>query len=278
MSVATFAAAQILRALPRTRVSRAVGRLCDAELHPAVCRALIGVYARAYDVDLAECAVGRGPYRSFDEFFTRKLRPGTRIFPVDEDEIASPADGRIEAIGTIEQGGTLLIKGRSYGVRELIGDSNDVGRYEGGQFAVVYLSPRDYHRVHAPVDGAVTYVRSMPGDLFPVNAIGERHVPALFARNRRVAIVIDTPKLGRVTVVMVGAIIVGRITVTAVPGKDVPIGVHRIDPPLAVHRGDEIGVFHLGSTAIVFLEPGKCATLRRAPGPVRLGQALTRDT
>jgi phosphatidylserine decarboxylase len=149
----------------------------------------------------------------------------------------------------------------------------DARRYHGGQFAVVYLSPRDYHRVHAPVSGRVTVVRSMPGDLYPVNSIGERHVPSLFATNRRVAIVIDTERQGKVTVTMVGAMIVGRITVTGVEGRDVPLGTHVLEPPRRVARGDEIGIFHLGSTAVVFVEPG-ASPWSRSIGPVLLGEPL----
>jgi phosphatidylserine decarboxylase len=274
MSVATFAAVQILRALPRTRVSRAVGRLCDATLPAGVSRAVVGLYVKAYGVDLDECLPRDGAYDSFDQFFTRELKAGQRAICPNEREIASPADGKIEAIGPVDLEGTLLVKKQRYRVDELIGDEADAERYRGGQFAVVYLSPRDYHRVHSPVSGHVVRIRSMPGDLYPVNAIGERHVPSLFSRNRRVAIVIDTPAVGRVTVVMVGAIIVGRITVSAFPGPDVPLGDHAIVPPLTVGKGDEIGVFHLGSTAIVFAERGVAAFARGA-GPVRFGQSLS---
>jgi len=277
MSVASFAAAQILRAMPRTRVSRAVGRLCDAPLPASISEAMVRIYTRAYRVNLAECEPHEGPYPSFDAFFTRKLRDGERKICPNERDIASPADGRIEAIGPVDLAGTLLVKGRPYRVRDLVGSEVDEKRYEGGQFAVVYLSPRDYHRVHAPVAGRVTLVRSMPGDLFPVNAIGERHVPSLFSTNRRVAIVIDTETLGRVTVVMVGAMIVGRITVSALAGPDVPLGEHAIEPPHVVKKGDQIGVFHLGSTAIVFAEPGVSTSFRRVPGAVRLGQSLAGD-
>jgi len=278
MSVASFAAVQILRALPRTRVSRAVGRLCDADIPAGLSRAIVQLYVQAYRVDLEECAPCEGAYRNFDQFFTRQLKPGRRTICSSAREIASPADGRIEAIGPIDGDGTLLVKKRPYQVADLVGDDTDAARYQGGQFAVVYLSPRDYHRVHAPVSGHVTRVRSMPGDLFPVNAIGERHVPSLFSKNRRVAIVIDTEGLGRVTVVMVGAIIVGRITVDVIPGPDVPLGDHPITPGRAVQKGDEIGVFHLGSTAIVFVEPGVTAPFARAIGPVRLGQSLAGDS
>ena len=272
MTVATYAAAQLLRVLPRARITRAVGRLCDAQLPPRVASAIVRIYTRAYRVDLAEALEAEG-FSSFDAFFTRRLRDGARLVCPDVDAVVSPADGRIEAIGPVDLDGRLRIKGRDYRVHELIGDTEEARRYQGGQFVVVYLSPRDYHRVHAPVDGEVRRVRSMPGDLYPVNAIGERHVPSLFAKNRRVAIEIDTATQGRVTVVMVGAMIVGRITVSGIDARDVPVGLHAIDPPLQVGRGEEIGIFHIGSTAVVFVEPGACP-FTRGIGPVRYGEPL----
>jgi phosphatidylserine decarboxylase len=282
MTVATYAAAQLLRVLPRTRITRAVGRLCDARLPAAVSTAVVGLYARAYRVALEDTAEPDGAWGSFDDFFTRGLRDGARPLDDDADAVVSPADGRIEAIGTVERGGRFLIKGRDYTVAELVGDAAEGERYVGGQFAVVYLSPRDYHRVHAPVGGTISLVRSMPGDLYPVNAIGERHVPSLFARNRRVAIVIDPVRngapagdRGRVTVVMVGAMIVGRITVTGVDGRDVPLGTHVLSPPRVVARGDEIGMFHLGSTAAVFVEKGAAPRWTATTGPIRMGRALS---
>ncbi len=168
-------------------------------------------------------------------------------------------------------------KGARTAPTKLLGDRAEAAQYEGGSFAVVYLSPRDYHRVHAPVGGTIGTIRSMPGDLYPVNAIGERHVPSLFSINRRVAIPIDSDKHGRVTVVMVGAMIVGRITVSVLPDRDVAIGTHAISPPVRVERGDEVGVFHLGSTAVVFVRPGvPRGELARALGAVRLGEELSR--
>ncbi len=276
MTVATYAAAKILRVLPRARITRAVGRLADANLHPLVAQAVIGLYVRAYRVDLDESVVPDGPFASFDAFFTRALRDGQRPTCPDPRAVVSPADGRVECAGPVHAGGHFKIKGRDYRLSELIGDEDDVARYEGGQFAVVYLSPRDYHRVHAPVAGTISLVRSMPGDLYPVNAIGERHVPSLFSINRRVAIAIDTPANGRVTVVMVGAMIVGRITVSAVEGRDVPLGTHVIAPPRPVARGDEIGMFHLGSTAVVFVEKGTAPAWIDAPRAIRMGEALAR--
>jgi phosphatidylserine decarboxylase len=286
MTAATYAAAQLLRVLPRERITKAVGRLCDARLPPRIAHAVVDLYVRAYRVDLGEAILPDGAFATFDAFFTRQLRDGARPHVADTGVITSPADGRLEDVGPITTGGQLLIKGRRYTVADLVGDPAEVARYEGGQFAIVYLSPRDYHRVHAPIDGRVTLVRSLPGALFPVNAIGERHIPSLFSTNRRVAIVIDTPSHGRVTVVMVGAMIVGRITVSAVPGHDVPLGTHVIDPPEVVARGDEIGIFHLGSTAVIFVEKGVAEPWRTpstgAPAPalprsIRLGEPLSGD-
>jgi phosphatidylserine decarboxylase len=233
-----------------------MGRLADARLHPAVASAVVGAYVRAYRVDLDDTVAPEGAFPSFDAFFTRPLRDGARPLATDPDAFVSPSDGRLEDAGPVHRDKLLKIKGRDYTVTDLVGDPAEAARYEGGQFAIVYLSPRDYHRVHTPVAGEISLIRSLPGDYFPVNAIGERHVPSLFSTNRRVAIVIDTRSKGRVTVVMVGAMIVGRITVSAIPVRDVPLGDHIIAPALPVERGDEIGMFHLGSTAVVFAEKG----------------------
>lgn len=270
MSAATYAAAQLLRILPRVRISRAVGRLCEASLPPALSKALQEAYVRAFRVDMAEVEPTDVAYPSFDAFFTRPLRSGAR--QIDDDPVVSPADGSLEASGPIDAGSRIFVKGRPYDVGELVGDDRDADRYAGGAFCVVYLSPRDYHRVHSPVDGRVTLVRGIPGDLYPVNPIGERHVPRLFVTNSRVAIAIDTEELGRVTVVMVGAVIVGRISVTALPEPAVPAGEHRVEPAIEVRRGDEVGIFHLGSTAVVLLEPG--IKLARHTGVVRYGESL----
>ncbi|MEZ4294450.1 MAG: archaetidylserine decarboxylase [Polyangiaceae bacterium] len=274
MNVATYAAAQLLRVLPRARITRAVGRLVDAEPHPAILSTVVALYSRAYQVDLDEAEPQPGGFPSFDAFFTRALRDGARPTDAPDDAFVSPADGRVEAIGPVERDGRILVKGKPYTCADLVGDTDDARRYEGGQFAVVYLSPRDYHRVHTPVAGVVRTIRSMEGDYYPVNAIGERHIRGLFARNRRVAIPIDTEAHGRVTVVMVSAMIVGRVSVTGIDARDVPIGLHTLSPELTLRRGDEIGIFHLGSTAVVFVEPGAWPSFTLPPGKVRVGETF----
>jgi phosphatidylserine decarboxylase len=262
----------LLRALPRVRLSRAVGRLCDRTLPRGVSDSIVRAYSRAYRVNLDEAADCPDGYCSFDAFFTRRLRDGARS--VSSDPVVSPADGVLSAVGSIDPGMRLWVKGRPYDVGDLIADPVFAERYRGGEFAVVYLAPGDYHRVHSPVEGRIVQVRGIPGDLFPVNAIGERHVPRLFVENSRVAIQLDTNGLGQVMAVMVGAVIVGRMSATGVDAPDVPPGVHRIEPPIPVERGGEIGIFHLGSTVVLLLEPG--LHVQRRPGRILYGESLVK--
>jgi len=276
MSALTFATAQVLRVLPRARISRVMGKLADHLWTEPLGRAVVGLYSRVYEVDFGDCEQRDG-WTSFDEFFTRALRAGARPIARDPRTIVSPADGRIESMGRVDESSTFTVKGRPYRVEELVGDAEEARRFAGGFGCVVYLSPRDYHRVHAPIEGTIRRIRSFPGDYFPVNKVGLAHVPNLFARNRRVAIEIDTPPeigLGRVTVVMVVAMIVGRITVTGIDAWDVPLGDHTFDPPMTVERGGEIGMFHLGSTAVVFIEKKAAGRWMAHEGPIRYGEAL----
>jgi phosphatidylserine decarboxylase len=268
----TYAAAQVLKLVPRVQLSRAVGKLCDLQVSPTISRVATKIYARAYGVNIGEAEPTASAYRSFDEFFTRGLRPGAR--PIAQVPIVSPSDGKIVAAGAVTDDQEIVVKGNTYEVSELCGSAEAGKRYNGGEFMVIYLHPRDYHRVHSPVDGAIVSVRSMPGDLFPVNAIGEKHVPKLFVRNQRVAIGIETPTMGLVTAVMVGATIVGRISTTVLGGESTPVGEHVIEPPVSVVQGDEIGVFHLGST-VVLLTEGR-GRLSWANGPVRYGESVVK--
>lgn len=272
MSVTTYAAAQLIRVLPRVRLSNAVGRLCERQLPPNVSKVVALAYAKAYRVNMEEAHV-EGPFASFDAFFTRRLRQGVRS--VSNDAVVSPADGHLSCSGQVADKCRIRVKEQSYAVAELLGSTSDAERYQDGSFIVVYLSPRDYHRVHTPVTGRLTSLRAIPGDLFPVNSIGERYVQDLFVRNNRVAFHIETETMGRVTLVMVGATIVGRIGVSALDDQSPLPGLTRLTPPVSVERGDEVGIFHLGSTVVALFEPG--VTLRRPPGPVKYGETLLRE-
>jgi len=269
----TFATAQLLRVLPREEITRFAGRLADVRWSPKLERAVLGAYCKAYAVNLGECEQSDG-FRNFDAFFTRSLRPGARPVDPAAGTLVSPADGRIDAFGPIDESSTFFVKGTAYRTQDLIGDEDEARAYVGGLGCVVYLSPRDYHRVHTPVSGTMSLVRSLPGDYFPVNSIGLEHIESLFVRNRRVAIAIDNPVFGRVYVVMVSAMIVGRITVAGIDARDVPYGDHATS--LSLQKGDEIGKFHLGSTAVVLIPPKAAPAFCRGAGPSRMGEPLAK--
>jgi phosphatidylserine decarboxylase len=282
MPVTSLVAATSLRALPRKRLSRLLGRLARVEAPEPVLSTAMRAYCRAYGVDLSECEIPAQGFDTFDSFFTRRLKSGVRAIDRDPATIVSPADGRVEDIGVIEPGATFLVKGRRYDVAELLGDAGAGIELEGGSFAVVYLSPRDYHRVHAPVEGTVTALRHIAGTLFPVNAFGVAHVPNLLARNERVVVHQRNDVHGRVTTVLVGAVGVGRISVSfddsVMTNDGRPVGLRVYgDAPPRLERGDELGVFHLGSTVVLFTAPGDPLDLLIGAGSrVRMGEAIAR--
>jgi phosphatidylserine decarboxylase len=277
--IATRFAAETLRLLPRKRISRAIGRVAQRSMRSDVLSRAIDLYVRAYDVDLSECEVPDGGFRSFNEFFTRPLREGARPLDPDPNAILSPADGRVEDAGPIDARGAFVIKGKPYSLDELLGSREEAERLAGGTFVVVYLSPRDYHRVHAPVSGDVIRARHLGGTLFPVNRIGVEHVPKLFAKNERVVVVQDAPGLGEVVTVLVGAMVVGGISLafdrTLVTRNGRAGGEKTYRQPPRVARGDELGWFELGSTAIVILPARSGVALAVEPGqPIRMGRAI----
>jgi phosphatidylserine decarboxylase len=241
--------------------------------------AAVRAFVRVYDVDLSEVAMPQGGFRTFDEFFTRRLVDGARVVDPDPRAVVSPADGRMEDLGAITADGQLMVKGQPYTVADLVGDPEAAATYEGGHYFIVYLSPRDYHRVHAPTCGSVQYVRYVPGTLYPVNRIGTEHIPQLFARNERLAIVQEGSVHGTVTTIMVGAIGVGRIGLSfdeVQTNQGHTPGVRSYaDAPIPLDRGDELGVFHMGSTAIVMTPPECGLQIVAEPGAlVRMGECI----
>lgn len=281
----TRVAAAALQALPRKSISRALGGLTRVRSRGALLEGVIAAYCRAYGVDMSDFVVPDGGFETFDAFFTRRLKPGARPVEMDPNVLVAPADGRVEDAGTVTRDGRFVIKGSPYTLCELLGEElQDSERFYGGQFMVIYLSPRDYHRVHAPVAGPVVRCRHVDGTLYPVNRIGVEHVPQLFARNERVAIHQQTAQSGCVCTVMVGAVGVGRITISFESSLSTNAGIQwglkmysKHDAPV-LDRGQELGIFHLGSTAILFLEPGPSWRLLKAVGhTVRMGEAVARQ-
>ena len=244
--------------VPQHQLSRVVGKLAESE-NLLVKTAVIQAFKSKYGIDLSIAQQADAlKYKSFNEFFTRALKDGVRVVDNAQDSIVSPADGAISQIGSIDDGEVFQAKGQSFSVEKLIGDPQLAQPFKHGQLATVYLSPRDYHRVHMPLTGRLTETLYIPGELFSVNQVTAENIPGLFARNERMVCLFDT-ELGRMAVVLVGAMIVAGIE-TVVTGKVKPTGRLELNHhDVVLEKGDELGRFYLGSTAIVLFEKDKMA-------------------
>jgi phosphatidylserine decarboxylase len=238
-------------------------------------------FAARYGIDLSECGE-LDTFRTFGEFFARPLRDaGLRPVAAGDDVVVSPVDGVVSECGLAGGGKLLQAKGIDYALADLLADEALAARFTGGAWATVYLSPRDYHRIHFPLGGAVTGYRYVPGVLWPVNPAAVRGVPGLFTANERLVTVLDTP-VGACAVVAVGATIVGRVRAyydPTIPVTNLPRArpIRRDYPaPIPIEKGQELGAFEMGSTVILAFEPGKVALdARLAPGArVRVGERV----
>jgi phosphatidylserine decarboxylase len=280
----------LLRRLPQGALSRAFGAVADVPLPRPLRRLVLGAFARAVGADLGEAELPLEEYPTLNRFFTRRLREGVRSWPRDSRVAACPVDGVAGQVGTVRRGQLVQAKGRWYSAAELLQDREGAERFEGGSFITLYLSPRDYHRIHSPTDGRIHDATHVPGALLPVNAAAVAHIADLFARNERLICYVDGP-LGRVAVVAVGAYNVGRISAAfdplwGTPGqrawatnrRGATERQRRYDPPVRVRQGDELMTFHLGSTVILLFEPGRVELeAGLAPGSaVRLGRPIAR--
>ena len=267
--------------LPKRALTQFAGALARRSLGDFTQYKIRRFVAR-YGVDMSEAAEpDLTRYLSFNDFFTRALKPGVR--PLAQADFVCPVDGRISQLGAIDGERLLQAKGHVYSTTALLGgDAAEAARYRDGSFATIYLSPRDYHRIHMPCAGRLRSMVYVPGDLFSVNPTTARGVPGLFARNERVVCLFDGAH-GPFALVLVGATIVGSMATVWHGVVNPPRARHirRWDytaqqPPIELQAGDEMGRFLLGST-VVLLFPKN--TLRFAPDwapsrPVRLGEVM----
>ncbi|OTG85053.1 archaetidylserine decarboxylase [Acinetobacter sp. ANC 4648] len=266
---------QAQRVIPQQQLSRVVGKVAASE-HPVIKNVAIQAFKAKYDIDLSIAQQTDAlKFKSFNEFFTRALKDGVREVDADPSSIVSPADGAISQIGLVQEGDVFQAKGQSFSVEKLIGDPQLAEPFKNGEFATVYLSPRDYHRVHMPFAGTLTETLYIPGELFSVNQTTAENIPGLFARNERMVCLFDT-ELGRMAVVLVGAMIVAGIE-TVATGKVKPSGRLELNHhEMKLKKGDELGRFYLGSTAIILFEQDKMAwdTQFKANSTVVMGERL----
>jgi phosphatidylserine decarboxylase len=265
--------------LPKQALTAFAGWVASRQ-RGSVTTALIRWFVGKYQVNMAEAAnPDISSYRSFNDFFTRALRPDAR--PLAAAALVCPVDGAISQFGPIAGEQIFQAKGHQYSTTALVGgDATLAAQFHGGSFATIYLSPRDYHRIHMPCDGRLLRMIYVPGDLFSVNPVTARGVPGLFARNERVVCVFETAQ-GPMVLTLVGATIVGSMATVwhgVLPREGAVREWHYNSqtPHVLLKKGDEMGRFLLGSTVVLLFPQGP---LQFNPGwqpggPVRLGDAM----
>ncbi len=270
----------LLQRLPQGAISRGWGWLARRRSPKMAVSALKRAFVAAAGIDMREAAEDIEQYKTLEDLFVRELRHGARRIDPDPAAVVSPVDGVLGACGRVTEGTMLQVKGRSYSVSKLLNSDADAGRFEGGDYATFYLSPKDYHRVHAPISGNIHQATVVPGRLLPVFAEAVAQVEDLFARNERVITYIDHETMGRVAVVKVGATMVGRITVTYdasiasnVFGQSIrELAYH---PPHRILKGACVGAFELGSTVVMLTESGRIHLKGLKPGmAVHMGERI----
>ena len=264
--------------LPKHAISKLVYRVARSE-RAWISRPLIRWFARTYRVDLTEAEeVELERYLTFNAFFTRALRQGARPIEGDAATVIAPADGTVTELGTLEAGRLLQAKGRDYSLEELLAERGDaVEALHGGRYCTIYLAPHNYHRVHAPLDAALTRTRYVPGHRFSVSRATARSIDRIFCRNERAICWFETAA-GTMAVVLVGALNVSSVSTFNRGEIASGSAQHWLEnDPVRVARGEEIGRFNLGSTVIIVFGPAVRWDERLVDGTnVAMGQALGR--
>ncbi|MBT4442810.1 MAG: phosphatidylserine decarboxylase [Oceanospirillaceae bacterium] len=265
--------------LPQHLISRIVGMLAASSV-PIIKDTFINVFVKRFKVDMSEAEQqNTSEFDSFNDFFTRSLKADARMIDNNPTHLACPVDGAISQLGSISGEKLFQAKGHDFDLTTLLGGNADLAQpFIDGEFATVYLAPKDYHRIHMPCDGTLTHMVHVPGQLFSVNQATAAAVPGLFARNERVVTIFET-EFGPMAMVLVGAMIVASVETTwaglvCPKGKAVSHFNYTAQQPIEFKKGDEMGRFKLGSTVIVCLPKGvsQWPTELTAGTTTRLGQ------
>jgi phosphatidylserine decarboxylase len=268
------------RLLPKHALSRLIAKLAESNNH-WLKNLLINRAIKTFNINMYEAiSDDLNNYESFNAFFTRELKPEVRPLDTGANVVSSPADGVISQAGAITKNKILQAKNVDYSVGRLVGDSHQASRYENGTFATIYLSPKDYHRVHIPADGQLQSTRYIPGELFSVNQQTAETVPNLFARNERLVCEFTSQQLGHFSVILVGAMLVAGIETVwggmEKPGAGAVRETDFSDQNLRFNKGDEMGRFKFGST-VILLFPENCISLEnniQSLNPIKMGEKI----
>ena len=268
----------LMKLLPKGALSNLAGAAARAPLPAGLHRMAMRSFAQSYRVEMEEAEHTFQGYSTFADFFARRLKPGRRPITPGEGVVVSPVDGAVSQVGYLEGDLCLQAKGIHFPAGKLLGDEASAHKFAGGAFVTLYLSPRDYHRIHAPLGGHILGYSYLPGQFWPVNAASVRSKQGLFNLNERLVTFLMTPA-GLCALVAVGATCVSRIHAAydeVLTHQGRPARVHRYEKPLAVQKGDELGRFEMGSTVILLFEPERVrwdASLA-LDSPVRMGTQI----
>jgi phosphatidylserine decarboxylase len=250
---------RLMALLPKSALSSALGRATRARAPASLHRWAMRAFAKRYGVAMEEAEHDFFGYSTFGDFFSRRLKPGLRPIELGERVVISPVDGMVSQAGYAIGGQCLQAKGISYSLDRLLGNSAAAAPFMDGPFATLYLAPRDYHRIHAPLSGQIEAYAYIPGEFWPVNPRSVRAKRALFCVNERLITFLGTAA-GRCAVVKVGATCVARIRASygeMLTHSGKPGVVHRFPRPIEIQKGDELGAFEMGSTVILLFEKGR---------------------
>ncbi|MFM9834764.1 MAG: archaetidylserine decarboxylase [Methylophilaceae bacterium] len=269
--------------LPKHILTVLAGKFANKQSGKLTTRA-IKWFVRRYRVNMKEAAnPDIASYATFNDFFTRALADGAR--PLAKADFIWPVDGKISQLGAIKEGRIFQAKGRDYSTLELVaGNVPLASHFENGHFSCLYLSPKDYHRIHMPCDGVLKSMTYVPGDLFSVNPATAENIPKLFARNERVVCEFQSEKHGTFAMVLVGATIVGSMATVwhdiINPPRIQETSTWRYDGEVELKQGEEMGRFLLGSTVVLLFEKGVIEYSKnwKAGRLIRLGEAMTDTT
>lgn len=261
---------------PQRCLTRFAGWCAEATL-PWFKNFLIKYFVKYYQVNMSEATI-EDPfsYASFNDFFTRKIKAILRPIASETNAIISPVDGAISQIGYAKQQTLIQAKGFDFDLPSLLGGNQTLAQtFQDGAYTTLYLAPRDYHRIHMPLDGTLTNLIYVPGKLFSVNRQTAEHIPSLYSRNERLICVFDT-SAGKMAVILVGAMIVGSMQVSWINTPITQKTMLTTQIPVSLKKGDELGLFKLGSTVILLFEKNRATwnTALSSANAVQMGQAI----
>lgn len=270
--------------IPKNLVSHLMGFLVSIRLPRSLASVVNRTFARMYRIDVSEASKPFEDYRCLQEFFSRRLRPGLRSIDVDEKSVTSPCDGTLSRAEKIENGCLVQAKSRLYRLEDLVGDKEVAEAFRGGNYATIYLSPRDYHRFHAPVSGEIVNTTYIPGNLWPVNPWAIDNVDNLFCQNERiVSLIKERAYQGQIAFIAIGATMVGKIDLLygeKINLKQAQARRERVTifhDPIAIRRGEELGTFLFGSTIILLFQQGMIEKFSREQSThIKMGEMLAR--